>query len=233
MNLYFEEPLCKNCILTNRSVFRKLTPEEMEFITARKTCASYKKGALIYKEGQRISGIYCISSGVIKIFKTGIAGKEQIIKFGKPGDIFGYRSIMNGEPACTSVRVHEDAVVCHIIASDLYALLKKNNEFAIDLLQLACVELGEANNFITDIAQKNVKERLAEILILLKNEFGTDAEGTLKISLTREEIANLIGTATESVIRLLSEFKTEKMIELKGRRIRIVDEVKLRNTGNL
>lgn len=233
MTSHFEEPLCKDCLITNRGIFRKLKPEELDYVSERKTCSAYKKGTAIYKEGQRISGIYCIHSGVIKNYKTGVAGKEQIIKFAKPGDIFGYRSIMNGEPACTSVKVHDDAVLCHIIASDLYALLRKNNDFAIDLLQLACAELGEANNFITDMAQKNVRERLAEMLMLIKNEFGTDTENILKITLTREELANLIGTATESVIRLLSEFKSENMIELKGRRIKILDENKLRKTGNI
>lgn len=233
MTNYFEEPICKNCIGISRSIFRKLTPEELDFVNSRKTCSSYRKGSIIYKEGQRISGIYCVNSGVVKIYKTGIAGKEQIIKFAKPGDIFGYRSIMNGEPACTSAKVHDDAVVCHVIASELYALLRKNNEFAIDLLQLACAELGEANNFITDMAQKNVRERLAEILIFLKEEFGTDDDDILKITLTREELANLIGTATESVIRLLSEFKSENIVELRGRRIKIVDESKLRKTGNI
>ncbi|HOE04669.1 MAG TPA: Crp/Fnr family transcriptional regulator [Bacteroidales bacterium] len=233
MSNYFEEPICKNCIGTSRNIFRKLNPEELDYVNARKTCSSYRKSSVIYKEGQRISGIYCINSGVVKIYKTGVAGKEQIIKFAKPGDVFGYRSIMNGEPACTSAKVHDDAVVCHVIASDLYALLRKNNEFAIDMLQLACAELGEANNFITDMAQKSVRERLAEILIFIKDEFGTDAENVLKITLTREELANLIGTATESVIRLLSEFKSENIIELRGRRIKIVDEGKLRKMGNM
>ena len=228
-----EEPLCKDCNMHFKTIFRKLTHEQQVFISSRKSCAFYKKGTIIYKEGQRTSGVYCINDGIVKIYKTGIEGKEQIIKFAKCGDIFGYRSILNGEPACTSVKVNEDAVVCHIIASDFYSMLKENSEFGIDMLQLACAELGEANSYITDIAQKSVRERLAEILVYLKDEFGLDDDKMIKINLTREELANLVGTATESVIRLLSEFKHDGLIELKGRRIRILDVDGLSKIGNI
>jgi len=100
-------------------------------------------------------------------------------------------------------------------------------------MQITCKELGEANAYITDIAQKTVRERLAEILIHLKNDFGLDSNKILQISLTREELANIVGTATESVIRLLSEFKQDRLIELNGRKIRILDEAGLIRIGNL
>jgi CRP-like cAMP-binding protein len=103
----------------------------------------------------------------------------------------------------------------------------------MELMQLTCKELGEANAYITDIAQKTVRERLAEILIHLKENFGLDDENVLQISLTREELANIVGTATESVIRLLSEFKHDQLIELNGRKIRIIDEAELIRIGNL
>lgn len=231
--MQIEEPLCKDCNMHFKTIFRKLTPEQQDFVSSRKTCATYKKGSIVYKEGQRTSGIYCINKGIAKIYKTGVEGKEQIIKFAKCGDVFGYRSILNGEPACSSVKINEDAVVCHIIASDFYTMLKENSEFGIDMLQLACAELGEANSYITDIAQKSVRERLAEILVYLKVEFGLDDDRMIQIALTREELANLVGTATESVIRLLSEFKHDGLIELKGRRIRLLDVETLSKIGNL
>ena len=121
----------------------------------------------------------------------------------------------------------------YIPADFLHKTIKKNSEFSMELMQLACKELGEANNYITDIAQKTVRERLAEVLVLLKNEFDTDEDDTLNISLTREELANIVGTATESVIRLLSEFKSDKLIELNGRKIKILDLPTLIKVGNL
>ena len=161
----------------------------------------------------------CIS----KVFKTGFDGKEQIIRFARKGDIIAYRSVLSNELACTSAKVIEDCNVCFIPSEILISFIKTNSTFALDLIKLACHELGEANSFITDIAQKTVRERLAEILLLLVNDFGFDNEKYLKISLTREELANIVGTATESVIRLLSEFKADKLVELTGRKIKILD----------
>ena len=99
-------------------------------------------------------------------------------------------------------------------------------------MKLTCKELGEANSYITDIAQKTVKERLAEILIHLEDEFGTDQHGILNISLTREELSNIVGTATESIIRLLSEFKSKALIEINGRKIKILDKPGLKHVAN-
>jgi CRP-like cAMP-binding protein len=233
MNKSIEEPNCKNCSLEFKTIFKKLTAVQLDFINNSKNCVIAKKGTILYEEGNRMSGFYCINKGIIKIYKTGIEGKEQIIKFAKEGDIFGYRSVINGEPACTSVKILEDSILCHISTADLYYLLKENSEFGIELLQIACKELGEANNYITDIAQKTVRERLAEILLHLKDEFGVNNEELINIALTREELANMIGTATESVIRLLSEFKLEGIIELHGRRIRLVDVSKLKKISNV
>lgn len=228
-----EEPLCHHCGNVVKTIFTKLTPDELEYINDRKRCTRYEKGLIMYEEGARTNGFYCICSGIVKVYKTGVEGKEQIIRFAKSGDIIGYRSVISGEPACTSAKVLDEAVICFIYTSDLYHLLKKNAEFGIEMLQLACTELGEANNYITDIAQKSVRERLAEVLVSLKHNFGLDDDGILQIYLTREELANLIGTATESVIRLLSEFKQDKLIELQGRKIRILDEGKLTRIANM
>ena len=127
----------------------------------------------------------------------------------------------------------EDAVTCYIPGDTLVELVKSNGNFSIELMQLTCRELGEANTYITDIAQKTVRERLAEILIHLKNDFGLDENNILQISLTREELANIVGTATESVIRLLSEFKQDGLINLNGRKITILNESSLIRIGNL
>ncbi|PLX09587.1 MAG: Crp/Fnr family transcriptional regulator [Marinilabiliales bacterium] len=232
MAKFFEEPICKECNLEFRTIFKKLTPDQVDFLTSNKTCSMVKRGTVLYQEGNRISGIYCVSKGILKIYKTGTEGKEQIIKFAKKGYVVGYRSTLISEPACTSVKVLEDATLCYISSQELYHLLKANSEFGIELLQIACKELGEANDYLTDIAQKSVKERLAEILIHLKDEFGVNSEEIINITLTREELANIIGTATESVIRLLSEFKSDGIIELQGRKIKLVDLNKLKKISN-
>lgn len=228
-----EVPLCERCSQKNNSLFRFLNRDELDELNFEKDFRQHKRGEILYKEGSRISGFYSIHSGIVKVYKTGFDGKEQIIRFAKPGDIIAYRSVLSNEVACTSARVIEDCEVCFIPSELLISMVKSNSSFALELLKLACHELGEANSFITDIAQKTVRERLAEILVLLVNEFGVDEESYLQISLTREELANIVGTATESVIRLLSEFKTDRLVELTGRKIKILNKKGLEKISNV
>lgn len=226
-------PLKKECIIDSSSIFRHLTQEELAQIPIDQDPEFYKRGTIVYSEGSRINGFYCVQKGIIKIYKTGFDGKEQIIRFAKKGDIMGFRSTVSKERACTTAKVLEDAYICFIHGDTVINFIRNNGEFALELLQIACKELGEANDYITDIAQKTVRERLAEVIIHLMKEFNLDNEKYLQISLTREELANMVGTATESVIRLLSEFKQDKLIEIHGRRIKVLNEKALLKIGNI
>lgn len=224
---------CDSCTIRTHPLFRHLLEQEIQEIMFNKITETYKRGSIVYREGNRMKGFCCVQAGIIKVFKTGFDGKEQIIRFARAGDIIGYRSVVSNEPACTTTEVIEEAVLCHIPTELLLNLVKNNGNFAVELMRLTCKELGEANAYITDIAQKTVKERLAEILIHLEDEFGEDAQGVLKISLTREELSNIVGTATESIIRLLSEFKSLGFIEINGRKIKILDKPGLKFIASL
>jgi len=215
---------CNSCTARTHPLFRHLKEQELQEIMLSKITETYKRGSIIYRQGDRMNGFYCVQSGIIKIFQTGFDGKDQIIRFAKSGDIIGYRSVVSNEPACTSTEAIEEAVLCHIPTEILIKLVKNNGNFAVELMKLTCKELGEANAYITDIAQKTVKGRLAEILLHLEDEFGKDPSGVLRISLTREELSNIVGTATESIIRLLSEFKFQGYLEINGRKIKILDK---------
>lgn len=212
-----------NELIKSNSVFKHLDDEQILELSQEVTHSQYKKGTELYREGNRSKGVYCVLAGVVKIFKTGLEGKNQIIKFAKSGDIIGYRSVLSEELACSSAKVIEEANICFIPTDSLTRLINSSPGFTKEMLLMSCNELGEANAFITEIAQKSVKERLAEALVILKKDFGLDKNRCLDISLTREELANIVGTATESIIRLLSEFKNDNLIELQGRKIRIID----------
>lgn len=222
-----------DCRTQKNSIFRHLSIEDIEHLAGEMTCNLYKKGENLYNEGNKLNGVYYVNSGIIKIFKTGIEGRDQIIRFCNPGELFGYRSVLSEEPACTSAKVLEDSILFFIPTHVLIHFLNTNAILAKELLIVSCKELGEANSFITDIAQKSVRERLAEVLILLKNKFGLEEDNTLKIQLTREELANIIGTATESVIRLLSEFKQDNLININGRKIKFLNVPELIRIGNV
>jgi len=218
------ETNCKGCSASYNSVFKALTSEEHEYLNSEKVCENHKRGKILYTEGSRIAGVFCISNGILKIYKTGGDGKEQIVAFAKGGDVIGYRSVLSNEPACTTAQVIEDSSICFIPSEVIFSLIKSNGDFSIALMQLTCRELNQANSFIKDIAQKTVRERLAEVLLMLQDNFGCNSEGYLKIILTREEFSNIVGTATESVIRLLSDFKNDGIISMSGKQIKIEDK---------
>lgn len=226
-------PSCDSCSLRSVTIFKNLSPDEHEMLSLDITHDFFKKGSIVYHEGSRITGCYCVNKGIVKIYKTGIDGKEQIITFAKKGNIIGFRSVLTGELACTTAKVIEDASLCFIPGDSLINLVKRNGNFSMDLMQLACTELGQSNAYITDIAQKTVRERLAEVLLQLKENFDLDENNFLLITLTREELANIVGTATESIIRLLSEFKNDGLIELQGRKIKLIDINALKKMANM
>ncbi|MGD9976713.1 MAG: Crp/Fnr family transcriptional regulator [Bacteroidales bacterium] len=224
--------LCKACACSSISVFKSLTNEEYELLNSKLRCNSYKKGDIIYKEGNKILGCYCVKEGVLKIYKTGIDEKPQIIAFAQSGDITGYRSVLSNEMACTTLEVLEDSTVCFIPSEIIFNLIKRNSDFALSLIQLTCKELDHANVYIKDIAQKTVKERVAEVLLMLSDTFNVDNDNYIKINLTREDLSSIVGTATESVIRILSELKNEGLIELKGKKIKIADYKKIKRIAD-
>jgi CRP/FNR family transcriptional regulator, polysaccharide utilization system transcription regulator len=233
MRSVINRPTEEETNLSGFQLFKKLTEDEFNRLNYEKTCSLYKKGTVIYREGSRLTGFFCVTRGIIKIYKTGIDGKEQIIRFAKRGEIIAYRSLLSQELACTTAKVIDEAVLCHIPYQTLLYLIQNNWQFSHHMLQIVCGELREANEYITDIAQKSVRERLAEVLLILKENFDLDNQNTLQISLTREELANMVGTATESVIRILSEFKQDRMIELQGRKIKILNIQSLRRVANI
>lgn len=221
-------PNFNECIRRFKKTFKNVGDQEIESLLTDSTIKCYKKGEFIYNEGSRIKGCYFLYEGIVKIFQTGNEGKDQIIRFGKEGDIFGFRSVIRKESACTSVETLSDCILCYIPDVSLIHMLTHSPGFAYEMMQIACKELGDANRYIKDIAQKSVKARLAEILLLLANEFGLEDDGTLKLSITREDLSNFVGTATETLIRLLSDLKNEELIESKGRKIKLLNIHKIK-----
>lgn len=224
---------CAQCGRMHLSLFKDLSPEEVEELNNVKACTAFRKGQIIMSEGNRPNGVFCIHSGKAKLHRMGQNGKDQIIRFAVAGDLIGYRSLLSEEPLSATVEALDDVHACYIPKHVLFQFLESNPKFSLNILRMACHELGEAGKLITDIAQKSVRERLAEVLLMLKAQFGVNDEGAIDIALTREEIANMVGTATESVIRLISEFKGDGLIEVKGRSISLLDESALVRIGKV
>ncbi|MBN9283874.1 MULTISPECIES: Crp/Fnr family transcriptional regulator [Flavobacterium] len=219
---------CEQCIVREFSSLKALSKEELLKIASCKTSYIIKKGEPIFEEGDVTNGIYCVKDGVCKLSKLSQNGKDQIVKLVKPGELLGQRSMISDEPANLSAIALEDMQVCFIPKTEILSFFNNNNQFSMNVMKTICGDLKEADDHMVSMAQKNVKERLAETLLYLSDTFGTNADGTLKIQLSREELSSIIGTATESCIRLLSDFNKSGLIELTGKKISIKNKNQLR-----
>lgn len=215
---------CEQCIVREFSSLKALNKDELIRMAECKTSYTIKKGDVIFEEGENVNGIYCIKDGVCKLTKLSPNGKDQIIKLVKKGDLLGQRSLISEEPVNVGAVALEDMEVCFIPKAEVLGFFNNNNQFSMNVMKTICGDLKDAGEHMVNMAQKTVKARLAETLLYLKDTFGENEDKTLKIHLSREELASMIGTATESCIRLLSELNKEGLIELVGKKI-IVKEV--------
>lgn len=234
MKKHLEQPKCETCGSRHLSVFCSIANDEIKSIDESKGCNFYNKGQVIFHEGNRTKGVYCINKGKVKIYQIGSEGKEQIIRFAKAGDVIGYRAMLSEEPlSASAASLENDTTICFIPQDQILSMITQNPNFNFKLLKMLSHELGEAAKVITDLAQKPVRERLAETLLILKNTFDVDNDKIIQVKLSREELANIVGTATESVIRLLSEFKKDKIIALEGRDIKLLNIPELTRIANV
>lgn len=229
----FQHIECKHCSNRFQSVFCKTENDKMEEINAIKICSTIKKGDTIFREGSYASGVFCINTGKIKLSMFGDEGKEQIVRMAKPGDIIGYKALLSGDRYSATASALEDCNVCFIPREIFLLILQKDASLSFEMMKLLSNELKKAEEKITHLAQKPVRERVAETILFLKETYGVDAENNVNVTLSREEIANLVGTATETAIRLLSEFNKDHIIELSGKKIKILNLNKLVKTANL
>jgi CRP-like cAMP-binding protein len=234
MNVKLESPSCADCQSRLNNVFCTLTDDQLANLSVEKSCNIYKKGQLVFFEGNRPTGLYCVNKGKVKVYQIGNEGKEQIIRLAKGGDILGYRSLISGEMYTASASIIEDATICFIPKKVFFDLLQTNSDLSTRMMKLLSNDLKSAEKRITGLAQKPVRERMAETILMLKEFYGLDSEKhTIRANLSREDIANIVGTATETAIRILSEFRSEKMINLVGKRIQIVNNDALIKAANV
>ncbi len=220
---------CEKCVIRDLNSLSSISVNELQSIAKKKTSLHIQKGEVIFSEGTSLKGVYCLRNGKCKLTKLAPNGKEQIVRFIRKGELVGHRSVISNSVAHLTVTALEEMEVCFIPKNEIIELFKSNSEFSLEITKSLADDLDEANSAIANMAQKNVRERLAESLLFFERIFGIDSEGYISVTLTREEIANAIGTATESTIRLLSEFKKEGYISLSGKRIRIENKVKLQH----
>jgi CRP/FNR family transcriptional regulator len=213
---------CDTCGARKSSLFGNFCDHEVSQVDENKSCAYYKKGQPIFIEGSFPRGVFCLNQGKVKIFTRGDEGKEQIIHIAKEGEIIGFRAMFSGEPYKVAASTLEECNICFIGKEDFLNMIDTNPTLRNGIMKELSKELGDRAIFITNMAQKSVRERLAFALLILGDIYGDE-----QINLTREDMANFVGTATETLIRLLKDFKDEGLIEIHTRKLEIIDNEKL------
>ena len=218
---------CENCIVRQFNSLRAMSKEELKAVSDSKTTKTIRKGEPLFEEGDKLNGVYCVRNGVSKLSKLSSNGKDQIVKLASTGEVIGQRSVVAQECANLSAIAVKDMEVCFIPKETINHTLQKNPNFTLEVLRHMAHDLKEADDVIVNMSQKTVKQRIAEAFLYLKNNFGEDENGFLALTLSREDISNVVGTATESAIRIISEFKKKGLIHTSGKKVGIKNERKL------
>ena len=222
-----ENSRCENCIIRQFNSLRAMSREELKKVSDSKTTKKLKKGDPLFEEGEKLNGVFCVRNGVSKLSKLSANGKDQIVKLATKGEVIGQRSVIAEESANLSAIAVSDMEVCFIPKESINTTLQSNPNFTLEVLRHMAHDLKEADDVIVNMSQKTVKQRVAEAFIYLKNNFGLDEDGFLALTLSREDISNVVGTATESAIRIISEFKKKGLIHTSGKKIGIKNDKKL------
>lgn len=229
-----ERPECLNCKVFKRSYFSTLENDDLENLKYEKSASFYKTGQIVYQEDSRAIGVYCLNSGKIKLYKVDNEGREQIIRFVIPGELFGYGSITGARYNMVTAEAVDDSIVCFINANLFSDLTARYPEILKTLINALGTMLNDAEDRMISLARKPVRERLAEALLTLCRKF--HPEGCMNgnvLNLPREDIANIVGSATETIIRLLSEFREEGLITIDGRKIILKNVTVLKKVANI
>ena len=213
---------CATCQARKNSLFAGNCDASLDHLEEHKSCSYFKKNQPLFIEGSFPRGVFCLNQGKVKVFTRGDEGKEQIIHIAKEGEIIGFRAMFSGEMYKVSATSLEDANICFISKDDFLDMIDTNPTLRNGIMRELSKELGDRAVFITNMAQKSVRERLASALIILDDVYSGE-----QINLTREDMANFVGTATETLIRLLKDLKEEGVIEIHTRKLEIVDKEKL------
>jgi CRP-like cAMP-binding protein len=218
----------------SESIFANLPPEDLELLNQNKLDQKYKKGEIIFREGSYPTGIFFITEGKAKKYKVDEDGKEQIIYVADTGELLGYHAILAEDRYPDSAATLEDSRISFIPKEDFLATLEHSEVLGKRLLKTLSHEFAVLVNSVSLFTQKSVRERLALQLIVLREKYKVDFQSGMpvEINMSRDDLASLVGTARENVVRILSEFKEASILQTKGRKIIVNDVNKLIEIAN-
>ncbi|MEY3539699.1 MAG: hypothetical protein RL188_1116 [Bacteroidota bacterium] len=208
------------------------TKDEMHHALEQHDILEFKKKQIIYAEGQHPNKLYYIESGKVKVYKTSESGKEFITSLLSAGDFFGHISLLENKTYVEFAETLEESKIRVIPKKEFEDLLTQHQEIALKVIKLLANNIAEKEDQLVALAYHSLRKRVADALLTLKKKYNQEDNSLFSIAISREDLANIAGTATESLIRTLSDFKSEKLIEIKEGKITILEEVKLAHLCN-
>ena len=216
------------------AVWDFLTPDEKDFIDQHTETKFYRKNETIYNEGDKTEHVIMLVRGTVSLSKEGVGQRLQIIRMLKPYDTFSYRSAMAGDCHSTSATALEPAVLYYVERDAFLTVIQKNIKFCYAVLVAMSKDLGLSETQTVNLTQKHIRGRLAESLLALRKTYGYDEDGaTIAMYLAREDLANMSNMTTSNAIRTLSQFASENLIALDGRKIKLLNESELTRISRL
>lgn len=215
-------------------LWQPLTETQREYLAKNFTIQKYKKNETIYCEGETPMHLMCLLSGKVKIYKDGVGGRSQIIRVIKDKEYFAYRAYFAQENFVTAAAAFEPCTICLVPMPVISELIKENTDLAMFFIKQLSIDLGISDERTVNLTQKHIRGRLAESLLFLKDTYGVEEDQcTLSVYLSREDLSNLSNMTTSNAIRTLSNFATEKLIIIDGRKIKIIDEERLKKISKI
>ena len=227
--------LSENFRLKTDEIFKGLTDDEHEMLTGSGVTHLYRKGEIIFREGGIPTGIFHVKSGRVKKYKATVKGGEQIFYICGEGELLGYHALLGDEYYPDSAATIEDSEITFIPKESFLRVLANSTVLSNGLLKALGHEFSLFINSITNLATKTVRERLAFNLLILEEKFREPGKSgnAIQINMSRTDLANMVGTAKETLVRLLQEFKSSGLIETTGKTIRIIDRKGIIMEANL
>ena len=211
-----------------------LTLDQRERMAGSFILQTYKKNEIVHSEDEKPTHLFCLLKRKVKVLKEGVGGRSQIVRMIKPVEYFGFRAFFANELYVNAAAAVESSVICLIPLNIIDELVKENIKLACFFIRNLSTSLGIADRRTVNLTQKHIRGRLAESLLFLRESYGLEEDNsTLSIYLSREDLANLSNMTTSNAIRTLSQFASEKLIAIDGRKIKIIDEEKLKKISKI
>ena len=226
------QPVCSSCNVFPSTIFRDGSPKELQKSFNCKSFIRFRRNETLFHENEPANGVFCIYSGMLKVVKKDHRSMEHIIRLGKPGDVLGIDSVMTHFKYSNTVVAVDTVEACFVPKDCFMKFIQAHPAFFVDTMKLLCSQLDRMEDKISDLMGKSMKERLADMLLMLKANYGVANDHTLNMTLSMDELASFLGTTKSSVYSLLSDFKRARVIDIQDNRIQVLSEKELESIAH-